>query len=424
MLTKRSSGVRRGAVIFVIGAVFLNSLGVGMLTPVLPRLLEELTGRGPESASLANGVLLFAYAGMSFLLSPFLGRLSDRLGRKPVLLLAIAGSLIDYALCAAANSFVVLLIARIFAGSFGASVSVANAALSDLTPPQERGRAFGVSSAVMGLGLIAGPVVSGSLMAWGTRAPFIAASALAGCELAFGLLCFPETVPAKSQQSLAARDVNPFSWLQRIRRLPLPRYLLLGTALFQLGGSITQSVLVLFAQAKFGWDVLQVGLLMTTLACTSVVIRWVGVRAAMALLGETTSIILGLCVFSLGTLALAFVNTGWELYAALIFGQCGTIAAPVMLGVLSRVMPAGARGESMGTVSSVMSVAVMVAPLVGAATFGDDPVQAGVFGGELVFVISALLLLLAVLATSAGLKTLVIAAPKVTPIAVLARKAQ
>jgi MFS transporter, DHA1 family, tetracycline resistance protein len=418
MSTISTSISQSRAKFFVLGAVFLNSLGVGLLVPILPRLIEELTGRGPESASVANGILLFAYAGMTFLLSPLLGRLSDRLGRKPVLLLATAGSFLDYALCTVTNSFAVLLIARMLAGSFGASTSVANAALADLTPPQDRARAFGLSSAIMGVGLIAGPILGGSLMAFGSRAPFIAACVLAGCELIFGLLFFPETLPTKSQRLLTAHDVNPFAFLRRLRSLPLSGYLLAGAVLFQLGGATSQSVLVLFAEARFGWDAVQVGLLMTTLACTSVVIRWAGVRIAMKLLGENAAIILGLGVFCAGTLALAFVNTGWQLYAALILGQCGTIAAPVMLGVLSRSVPADAQGETMGTIAGVLSVAAMVAPLVGAATFGTALGQACALCGELVFVVSALLLLLAALTAAAGLQ-----APAMAPqLAGLARK--
>jgi len=400
--TRRSVRSDSNAKAFVLGMVFLNALGTGLLIPVLPRLVQELTGRDPEAASLENGLLLAAYAVMAFLLSPFLGSLADRWGRRPILLLAALGTLLDYALCAWANSFGVLLLARMLAGAFGASTSVANAALVDLTPSEHRARIFGLSSAVMGLGLILGPVIGGIFMTFGLRMPFIAACVLAACEFCFGLFWFPETLRTPSRRPLSIADANPLTSIQRLRALPFSNSLLVGLVFFQLGGSITQSVLVLFAQARFAWSGLQVGVLMTTLACTSVVIRYGGVRFALAVLGEYMSVVVGLVVFAIGTLALAFVETGWQLYAALIFGQCGTVAAPVILGLLSRGVAPQMQGEAMGAISSLAAVAVMVAPLLGALAFGGFGGAAVGHDGKWVFLLSGVILLTAASAVAWG----------------------
>lgn len=403
MSTTSAATPIRTANVFVLGILFLNSLGAGVLIPVLPALVEQLTGREPEAAGLVNGLLLSVYAGATFLFSPLLGRLSDRLGRRPVLLLAAMGAMLDYALCALASTFAVLLVARALAGVFGASTTVANAALADITPAEDRGASFGRSSAVTGVGLICGPLIGGALMEWGLRLPFIAACVLAACELGFGLVFFPETLREMSPRRIGLIDVNPLAAVRRFRELPVPAPLLLALILFQLAGSAGQAVLVLFVQARLGWNGVQVGLLMTTLACTSIIVRFLGVRAALALLGEAGAILVGLCFSAAGTLALAYVTTGWQLYAAVIFGQMGTLAAPVMFGLLSRAVPAQMQGEALGTVTSTLAVAVMIAPLLGAVAFGRSGIQAMIHGGEPVFVLCALLLLAAVAAVAWGL---------------------
>jgi len=392
------------AKLFVFGIIFLNSIGVGLLIPVVPRLVQDLTGLGPESASFENGLLLSVYAATAFLLSPFLGRLSDRFGRKPVLLLATLGTLLDYALCAVAHSFAILLIARVAAGAFGASSSVANAALADITPVESRSRTFGHSSAVFGLGLIFGPMLGGVLMDFGIRVPFIAACVLAVFEFGFGLIWFSETLHAKSQRRLSLADINPISWIRRLGKLPLSVPLLIGITLFQLGGTTANSVLVLFTQAKFGWDGAQIGVLMTTLACTSIAIRYSGVRAAICIFGEANSIVVGFGIFAIGLFALAYVNAGWELYAALIFGQCGTIAQPIIFGLLSGSVPSEAQGEVQGAISGVLSLTSMIAPLIGGMAYGRIDMHGTIFGGVLVFMLSALLVMLGVLAAAWGVR--------------------
>lgn len=379
---------------FILGAILLNSLGAGLLIPVVPRLVQALTGRGPESASFENGLLMSAFALTTFLFSPLLGRLSDRFGRRPVLLLATAGTVLDYALCAVAHWFPLLLVARLIAGMFGASSSVANAALADVTPPDERSRTFGLSSAVFGLGLILGPIIGGSVMTFGLSVPFIVACALAACEFAFGLFWFPETLAQKSAQPISLADVNPLVSLKRLKALPLSASLLLGVTLFQVGGTAANSVLLLFAQAKFGWSGLQVGALMTTLACTSVLIRSGGVRIALAWFGEKGAVAVGFGLFAGGLLAIGFVNVGWALYAAMIFTQLGTIAQPVVMGLLSRPIPSDMQGQAQGAISSVFALTSMAAPMIGALAYGNLGAQGAILGGEWVFVLCSASVLL------------------------------
>jgi MFS transporter, DHA1 family, tetracycline resistance protein len=381
------------AKIFVLGTIFLNALGVGLLIPVVPRLVQSLTGHGPEAASLEIGVLLSVFSATAFLFSPLLGRLSDRFGRRPVLLLSTVGTMIDYALCAVAPSYAILLLARIVAGAFGGSTSVASAALVDITPPDQRSRAFGLSSAVMGMGLILGPVLGGSLMGLGLRVPLIAACALAFVELIFGLLWFPETLETKSQRAITLSDLNPLSSIRRLGSLPMSTHILIAVTFYMLGGTIANSVLVIFAQAKMGWDGIQVGVLMTTLACTSVAIRYGGVRAALRLFGENGSLVVGFCLFGAGLLALGYVNSGVELYIALIIGQCGNISQPIAMGLLSKSIPPGMQGEAQGAISSVLSLTMMGAPLIGAFAFGQVGIHRNILGGEFVFVLSGLIVL-------------------------------
>lgn len=382
------------AKVFVLGTIFLNALGVGLLIPVVPRLVQSLTGQGPEAASLEIGALLSVFSATAFFFSPLIGRLSDRFGRRPVLLLSTVGTMIDYALCAVAPSYSVLLLARIVAGAFGGSTSVASAALADITPPDQRSRAFGLSSAVTGMGLIMGPALGGSLMELGLRTPFFLACGLALIEFLFGLIWFPETLKEKSQRKLSVSDLNPLLSIGRLGSLPMATHILIAVTLYMLGGTIANSVLVLFAQAKMGWDGIHVGALMTTLACTSVAIRYVGVRTALKLFGENGSLIVGFCLFSGGLLALGYVDSALALYIALIIGQCGNISQPVSMGLLSRSIPPDRQGEAQGAITSVFSLTTMIAPLVGAFVFGDIGIHRKLFGGEFVFVLSGLIVFL------------------------------
>jgi DHA1 family tetracycline resistance protein-like MFS transporter len=385
------------AKVFVLGTIFLNALGVGLLIPVVPRLVQSLTGYGPEASSLEVGVLLSVFSATTFFLSPLIGRLSDRFGRRPVLLLSTVGTMIDYALCAIAPTYTILLVARIVAGAFGGSTSVASAALADITPPDQRSRTFGLSSAITGMGMIAGPALGGSLMELGIRTPFYVACALALGELLFGLFWFPETLKSKSQRALTLSDLNPLSSIGRLGSLPMATHILIAVTLYMLGGTIANSVLVLFVQSKMGWNGVQVGILMTTLACTSVAIRYGGVRAALKVFGENGAMLAGFCLFSGGLLALGYVDTGLGIYLALIVGQSGNISQPISMGMLSRSIPPEMQGEAQGAILSVFSLTNMAAPLVGAFAFGDIGIHQKLFGGEFVFVLSGLIVALAFL---------------------------
>jgi DHA1 family tetracycline resistance protein-like MFS transporter len=356
--------------VFIYITAFLEMMSSGLAAPVLPRLLQELTNKGVAEAGISYGMLISAYAIAMVLTAKLMGRLSDAFGRRPVILIALAGSAIDFVVAALAPSLWVLLVARVVAGCCGATLVVCNAYIIDVTPQDQRAVRFGMLRGVLAAGMTLGPVIGGVLGAHDTRAPFWAAAALTGLSALYGMLALPE--------SLKPEDRRPFSWvgalpfsIPRLSGLSVPVGVLVTLLLFELGTSLAQPITVLYTQLRFGWTPRELGLFLGVGGILSVFGQAGLTRLLVPRLGEPRAVLLGLSVFALTLVLYGVVSAPWQLYGVLLIAQFGFIGIPALMSLISRYTSNSAQGEVVGLLVALSTSAQVVAPLLGTWLFSE-----------------------------------------------------
>jgi DHA1 family tetracycline resistance protein-like MFS transporter len=355
----------RGGAAFVLVTVLLDTLGLGLLIPVAPRLVASFLNDDLGAASHYFGVLVSLYAAMQFLFSPVIGGLSDRFGRRPVILLSLAGAAASYLLSGFAPALSWLFIGRVIAGITGASFSAAGAYVADVTPPEKRAQSFGLVGAVFGLGFILGPALGGVLGDVGLRLPYFVAAGLNAANLLYGFFVLPE--------SLAVADRRPFSFARAnafgaLRALGRHRVVigLTGTMLCSFMAQwILQSVWALHTQSRFGWSLRQVGLSLMVVGFAMALVQGVLVRAAVPRLGERRALFLGLFMGVVGQAALGLADRGWLLLAAVPLLSLGGLAGPAVQAIVSREVGPSEQGEVQGALSSLNGIAAIAGPVIG-----------------------------------------------------------
>lgn len=353
------------ALTFIFITVLIDMIGFGLIIPVMPDLIEELTGLGADDAAILGAWLMVTYAVTQFVFAPIVGALSDRFGRKPVLLAALAGFTIDYAIMGFAPFFWMLLIGRLLAGIFGASYSTANAYIADITPPEKRAGRFGMIGAAFGLGFIIGPAVGGILGdMFGPRAPFFAAAVLAGLNLLYGLIVLPETLKPENRRRFEWSRANPFGALWQIRKYPAVFSLIFAVALMLLGHSVFPAIWSYYTAYKFEWDAGQIGLSLMVVGITAAIVQGGLTRVLVPKMGEWRAITLSLLLGIGGYAAYGLVTEGWMVYAVILLGAIGGIGQPALQGVMSRIMPPNAQGELQGAMTSLQSLSMVIGPLI------------------------------------------------------------
>jgi DHA1 family tetracycline resistance protein-like MFS transporter len=353
----------RNAVRFVVLTVLIDAIGFGIIMPVLPSVVMRLGHVGLAQATEIGGWLGMVYAAVQFVTGPLVGNLGDRFGRRPVLLGALAGFAVDYALMGFAPSLGWLFLGRALAGFFGASFGPAGAALADVSAPEDRARLFGMIGAAFGIGFVVGPAIGGLLGEFGDRAPFHAAAVLAGCNLLLGIVAFPETLSPDKRRPFQWRRANPVGALIALRKVPglLP----VAFALFwwNLAGMVYPTVWSWFTIAAFSWSPGQIGASLT----------WVGVIMALSQIflvgrmvkrfGERRAAEFGILAATLGFVIDAIVPKGWMLYPAMLIIAFQAAVMPAMSALMSRRVPPNQQGELQGFTGSVAAIGSVLAPL-------------------------------------------------------------
>lgn len=360
----------RAPVTFILIVTVINMLGVGLAWPILPKLVEELSGGGISNAALIYGIIAAAYALAQFAFSPLIGALSDAWGRKPVMLLSQAGLCIDYVVMAFAPNLAWLVAARILAGVLGATVSTANAYMADISTPENRSRNFGYVGAAFGAGFIAGPLIGGVLGAIDLRLPFLFAAILVGANLVFGLIALPESLPVANRRRFGASSVSPFGALFRLVRFPM-LYPLIG-ALFMtnIAQRGLESIWVLYTGFRFGWNVRDASFSLAFVGAMFVLVQGFMVGPAVARLGEWRTVTIGFVASAIAVTAYGFVTTGWMVYPLIAVQVTGNaLAGPALNAICSKTVPADEQGLLQGTLSSVNSVAIIIGPLAASVVF-------------------------------------------------------
>lgn len=368
----------------ILVTILLDMIGVGIIVPVLPRLLEDLTGGGIADAAVIGGYLVFVYASMQFIFSPILGNLSDRFGRRPVLLCSLLGLTFDYLMMSIAPVVWYLFVGRVIAGIAGAAVATATAYMADITPPHKRTHRFGLIGAAFGLGFIIGPVVGGELGEFGPRVPFYAAAGLAFANFLFGLFVLPESLPRHSRRKFDIRRANPFGAAMALRQYPVVLWLLAVLFFFSLAAQALPTVFSYFTVEVFHFTSSNIGRALGAFGIGFAICQALLVGPMVKSLGEPPVALLGLLAAIVAFAGVAFTDQVFFLYTFIMVGAISGLAAPAINGVLSRQVPDNAQGELQGAVNAANSLATIIGPLAATQIFSyftSAPSSPGYFPG-------------------------------------------
>jgi len=389
-----------GALLFIFVLVLVDSIGFGIILPVLPRLIMQLAGVGIDRAARYGGWLSFVYALMQFFCAPVLGNLSDRFGRRPVLLYSVFSLGVDYLIMGLAPTIGWLFLGRTIAGVAGASFTPAYAYVADITPRERRAQNFGLMSAAFGIGFILGPAIGGLLGSFGPRAPFFAAGALALANFTFGCFALPESLPPEKRRPFHWTRANPVGTLQQMRQYPVVLLTLGALFLWQVAHQVLPSTWAFYTIAKFNWTSAQVGaslafvgLLMALSqgVLTRVLIPWLG--------GDRRAALVGVGAALLAYVGYALATQGWMMYAVGLTTFFVALTYPSMNALASQQIPADAQGELQGAVASLYSLSSIIGPPLLTQIFShfSDPAAVVYFPGAAFLAAAALTTVCAVL---------------------------
>lgn len=360
-----------GAFVFVFIAVLVDSIGFGIILPVLPSLIMTLAHVSVAQAAEFGGWLAFMYALMQFFCAPVLGNLSDRFGRRPVLLFALLALGIDYLIMGSAPVISWLFVGRMVAGIAGASFTPAYAYIADITPPEKRAQSFGLMGAAFGIGFILGPAIGGMLGSFGPRAPFFTAGAIALANTLFGFFALPESLPMESRRPFEWRRANPLGTLLQIRRYPVVLWLIGAVFLWQLGHQVLPSTWAFYTMSKFGWTSAQIGYSLAFVGLVMAFAQGVLTRALIPRLGgERPAAAVGMAFAILAYVGYAFATQGWMMYVVSATSMFFAMTYPSLNALMSQQIAHNAQGELQGAVASVYSLSAILGPPLMTQVFG------------------------------------------------------
>jgi DHA1 family tetracycline resistance protein-like MFS transporter len=358
------------AIAFILVTVLIDVMGIGLLLPVIPSLVGEFT-TSRDAQTYWYGALMVTFGAAQFLCAPLLGALSDRYGRRPVLLLAIAGLGAMFLASAFVTSAVALLLTRIAGGALAANFSVANAYAADTSRPEDRARSFGVIGAAFGLGFIIGPALGGLLGGIDLRLPFYAAAGLSALNFAYGLLVLPESLPPERRSRFQWRRVNPFSALLGLARLRSVGALVAVVALTNLAQIILHSVWVLYTTFRFGWGPRESGLSLFIVGVAAALVQGGLLGRLIAHFGERRLAVMGLASSALAYAAYGLATAGWVMYVIIGANLLAFAIMPALQALVSRASDPREQGLAMGAMAAIVSLMGVLAPMLGAPLLAE-----------------------------------------------------
>lgn len=393
---------KKAAIGFIFITLLIDVMGWGLIIPVMAALISQLKGIPVNQASTYGALLLSVFAITQFLFAPVVGNLSDKYGRRPVLLLSLLGFGIDYIILALAPAYGWLFVGRIIAGITGASFTTATAYIADIsTDETTRAKNFGLIGAAFGLGFVLGPALGGLLATWGVRAPFYAAAALCLLNCLYGYFFLPESLRKDNRRPFDWKRANPFGSMKFLTRHREIGGLAIGFFLIYLGAQAVQGNWNFFTIYRFNWSEKMVGI---SLAVVGVLVGGVQAgltRVIIPKIGNEKSIYLGLSLYALGLVLFAFATQGWMMFAFLIPYCLGGICGPSLQSVISVHVPSNQQGELQGALTSLMSLTTIIGPLIMNGTFSFFTTdKAPFYFPGMHFLIGAVCMLLSVIITS------------------------
>ena len=357
------AGKKNAAIGFIFITLLLDVIGLGIIIPVIPKLIAELIHGDMSDASLYGGWIMFSYAIFQFIFSPVLGNLSDRFGRRPVLLFSLFGFGIDYLILAYAPDITWLFIGRILAGITGASFSTATAYIADISTPEKRAQNFGMIGMAFGLGFIIGPVAGGILGHYGSRIPFFAAAGVSFLNFIYGYFVLPESLPKENRRSFDWKRANPFGTLKQLNKYPLVSGLIGAMFCLYMAAHAVQSTWTYFTMEKFQWDEKMVGYSLGVVGLLVAIVQGGLIRVINPRIGQKRSVVYGIVFYTIGLILFSFASETWMMFAFLIPYCLGGIAGPALQGIISNQVPANEQGELQGGLTSLVSVTSIFGPL-------------------------------------------------------------
>jgi DHA1 family tetracycline resistance protein-like MFS transporter len=389
----------KAALGFIFITLFIDVLGLGIIIPILPKLLEQLAHVDLSTATQISGYLTFTYASMQFLFSPVLGNLSDRFGRRPILLGSLLGFGIDYLFMAFAPSLFWLFIGRVIAGVAGASSTTATAYIADVSKGDKRAANFGLVGAASGLGFILGIGMGGFLGAISVKLPFIVAAGLALLNALYGFFVLPESLAVENRRKFEWKRANPISALTRLGKYDISiSTLITAFTIVYIGQKAVESTLPFFLIEKYQWTLSSISGLGIFIGILLVGIQGGLIRIVIPKLGLEKSVITGMAFYTIGLIFIAFNNIGWMMYIYMIPYCLGGISGPALQGFITEKIAPNEQGELQGALTSLVSVTTIIGPLLMTSLFHHFTMKgAPVYFPGAPYLMGAVLMLLSIL---------------------------
>lgn len=353
----------KNAFFFVIVAVVLNMISFGIIMPVMPDLLVEVTNKNVDQIAIESGLLAATFAVANFLAMPILGGLSDAYGRRPVLLASIFMLGVDLIIMGLAPTLTILFFGRFLGGMFSATYSVANAYIADVTEPDERGRAFGMMGAAFGIGFILGPVFGGLLGGIDTRLPFFVAAGIAGLNFLYGVFVLPESLPKEDRRPFTLARANPFGAFKHFAKLPKVAWFIVAIGLYHLAHMIYPATWHLHGAIRYGWDSVMIGISLGVVGIGSAISQALLTGYLIKRLGPMKAAFWGLSMNAMALTLFAFANAPWMAFAIICVSALGGVAMPAIQTITSTLTPKNEQGELQGAQSSIQAFTMIFSPV-------------------------------------------------------------
>ncbi len=389
---------KSAAISFIFITLLLDVTGIGLILPVVPGLIEQLIHGNISQASRYSGWLAFAYASMQFLFSPLLGNLSDKYGRRPILLLSLFGLGIDYIFLALAPTIGWLFVGRIIAGIAGASFTTATAYIADISTAENRAKNFGMVGAAFGLGFILGPVIGGFLGNFGVRIPFVVAAVLSLINTLYGYFVLPESLAPENRRPLDYKKIVPIASLVQLKKYTAVAGLFISFFLIYLAANAVQSTWSFFTIKQFNWSPRMIGISLGLVGLLVGAVQGGLIRIVNPILGNKKSIYIGIAFYAIGLLLFAFASSSWMMFVFLVPYCLGGICGPALQSIISGQVPANEQGELQGGLTSIMSLTNIIGPVLmtGLFAYFTKPSAPIKFAGA-AFLLGAILMALSLL---------------------------
>ena len=386
---------KTAAISFIFITLLIDVTGIGLIIPVVPGLIKELIQGSVSDSSIYSGWLAFSYAVMQFIFAPLLGNLSDRYGRRPILLISLFGLGIDYIFLAIAPSIGWLFLGRIIAGLGGASFTTATAYIADISTPQNRAQNFGMVGAAFGVGFILGPVIGGLLGQFGLRVPFMVAALLSFLNFIYGYFVLPESLSLENRRKFEWKRSNPLSSIKQLKKYPAVSGLVISYFLIYLATNSVQSTWSFFTIQQFNWDPKMIGISLGLVGLLVGIVQGGLIRIINPLLGSKRSVYVGMALYTLGLILFSFASQSWMMFVFLIPYCLGGICGPALQSIISGQVPSNQQGELQGGLTSIMSLTSIIGPVVMTSLFSyfTSPTAPFHFAGASFFLGSILMAL-------------------------------